>query len=101
VANFIITNSKSGTSSGASEKSSETYVDPFTGGSRYVQSSGNALSNSAMSQGEDPFTGSGRYIPPGQPKKPEPALFPVKEFLRFDQANIEAISSIHWLNILL
>lgn len=101
VANFIITNSKSGTSSGASEKSSETYVDPFTGGSRYVPSSGNALSNSAMSQGEDPFTGSGRYIPPGQPKKPEPALFPVKEFLRFDQANIEAISSIHWLNILL
>jgi len=100
VANFIIQNSKNGTSSGASEESSETYVDPFTGGSRYVPSSGNAPSNSAMSQGEDPFTGSGRYIPPGQPKKPEPALFPVKEFLRFDQANIEAISSIHWLNIL-
>ncbi|KAK4035672.1 hypothetical protein OUZ56_027758 [Daphnia magna] len=95
VANFIIQNSKSGTSDGASQTSnmSNTYVDPFTGGSRYVPSSGNVPSNIAMNVAEDPFTGSGRYIPVGQPKKPEPSLFPVKDFLCFDQAKIEAITS--------
>lgn len=41
---------------------------------------------------QDPFTGSGRYIPPSE-IKPVNTFFPVKDFLRFDQANIEAIKS--------
>lgn len=91
VANFIITNSKGGTANGASAKSNESFADPFTGGSRYVPSSGTVPSNSTM-ETEDPFTGAGRYVPPGQAKKTQPSLFPVQDFLRFDQANIDAIT---------
>lgn len=97
VANFIITNTKSKTSNVASAKSNanETFADPFTGGSRYVPSAGNFPPESSMSEAQDPFTGSGRYIPKGETKKTTNSFFPVKNFLRFDQANIEAITSIH------
>lgn len=97
VANFIVTNSKGGAGVGASQTSNMNYayVDPFTGASRYVPSSGDVPPNSAIDiEAEDPFTGSGRYIPAGQPKKPLASLFPVKEFLSFDQAKIEAITSM-------
>ena len=92
VANFIITNSKSGVTNGGNSAPSGAFVDPFTGGSRYVPSSGNVPSNSITGQAVDPFTGAGRYIPPGQAKPTEPSFFPVRDFLRFDQANIEAIT---------
>ncbi len=46
-----------------------------------------------MSQAGDPYTGAGRYVPPGQTTKTvQPSYFPVQDFLRFDQANIEAIT---------
>lgn len=94
VANFIIKNSKSKTSNGSQSNTNETYTDPFTGGSRYVPSLGNVSSAPTMSHAGDPFTGSGRYLPPNEAKKAQNSFFPVKDFLRFDQANIEAISGI-------
>jgi len=106
--------------------SSSTFCDPLTGGSRYVPGQPNVTSNPVSSSG-DPFTGSGRYVP-GQPSAssvtvpssgdpftgsgryiagndPIPAVtvgsyFPVRDFLRFDQANIEAISSIYFEKII-
>ena len=109
VANFIITNSKGAAGGGAATASSSnstngsSYVDPFTGGSRYVPSSGNAASSA--SQGSDPFTGSGRYVPPSSSSAVEAKLtnsyFPVREFLRFDLANIDAISSMFILFLII
>ena len=101
VANFIITNSK-GSSGGESMEvsnrpaasSAAQFGDPLTGGSRYVPRQSNPVSDSGPYSG-DPFTGSGRYIA-GSNSTPAPApsnYFPVRDFLRFDQANIEAISS--------
>jgi len=100
VANFIITNSK-GSSGGESMEvsnrpaasSAAQFGDPLTGGSRYVPRQSNPVSDSGPYSG-DPFTGSGRYIA-GSNSTPAPApsnYFPVRDFLRFDQANIEAIS---------
>ena len=92
VANFIIKNSKGAGANGNFASPMETndaFTDPLTGGSRYVPSfSGPQGSSAAPAQ--DPFTGSGRYIPQNQVKSANP-YFPVKEYLRFDQANIEAI----------
>lgn len=101
VANFIITNSKGAAGQSATDPSSNgsngtTYTDPFTGGSRYVPSSGNQPPVSD-SPAVDPFTGAGRYVPQSQSapvaSKPQQAFFPVRDFLRFDQANLEAITS--------
>ncbi|KAJ2724552.1 hypothetical protein GGI07_001899 [Coemansia sp. Benny D115] len=62
VANFIIRNADSvGTSTGAAEQS---YVDPFTGGSRYVPGQGSGAAAGGGSFG-DPFTGGNRYVPTG------------------------------------
>ena len=98
VANFIITNSKGGGGSAGQQSStsngSSTYSDPFTGGGRYVP--GTAAHPAATAATSDPFTGTGRYVPQGTQ---EPAgstkhsFFPVSNFLRFDQANLEAITS--------
>ena len=100
--------------------SSSGFCDPLTGGSRYVPAQSNAALNSASSSGDpftgtgryvpgqssvplntvpstgDPFTGSGRYVAGTQPVAAathSSSYFPVRDFLRFDQANIEAISS--------
>lgn len=107
VANFIITNSKGGGGSqpqGAPSSNGSTYTDPFTGGSRYMPgtpahpAAAAAAVPAEPSQAVDPFTGGGRYIPqgagePAGAKKPQNTFFPVKTFLRFDQANLEAITS--------
>jgi len=98
VANFIITNSKgaAGQSAAVPSTNGTTYTDPFTGGSRYVPSSGNPAPASD-SPAADPFTGAGRYVPQSQSapvaSKPAESFFPVRDFLRFDQANLEAITS--------
>lgn len=101
VANFIITNSKGSapSSSAPSSGSGQTYTDPFTGQSRYVPSYTNSAPAATSSTAAvDPFTGAGRYVPgsnsvaapsTGKPK----TFFPVKDFVRFDQANIDAITS--------
>lgn len=118
VANFIITNSKP-VNGKAGGDSSSGFCDPLTGGSRYVPAQSNAALNSASSSGDpftgtgryvpgqssvplntvpstgDPFTGSGRYVAGTQPVAAathSSSYFPVRDFLRFDQANIEAIS---------
>lgn len=91
VANFIIKNSKSSWGNGNStSNANETFTDPLTGGSRYVPSF--TVPQESVVQAQDPFTGSGRYIPPSEMKSVN-TYFPVKSFLRFDQANIEAIKS--------
>lgn len=71
--------------------------DPFTGSGRYVPGQPNAPSTTVPSAG-DPFTGSGRYIAgtdPAATATNSSSYFPVQDFLRFDQANIEAITSIN------
>ena len=106
VANFIITNSKGAagvvksSTVGSTNGSSSSYVDPFTGGSRYVPSLGETTS--LATQGADPFTGSGRYVPPSSEPvqtKSQNSYFPIRDFLRFDQANIDAITSMFLLSL--
>jgi len=58
VAHFIIKNTE-GVTLG---QSNTQYVDPFTGGGRYVAGSSGNQSNG---QSGDPFTGQGRYVPNG------------------------------------
>lgn len=101
IANFIITNSKGASSSNGSApapNAGDTYTDPFTGASRYVPSSSNSVPTAQAANGGagDPFTGSGRYIPADEvlPVKAGNAYFPVRDCLRFDQANVEAITSM-------
>ena len=77
---------------------SSSYVDPFTGGARYVPSLGETASSTT--QGADPFTGSGRYVPPSSEPvltKSQNSYFPIRDFLRFDQANIDAITSMFFV----
>ena len=97
VANFIIKNSKSGVPSAAMDSSrNSSYTDPLTGGSRYVPSSGAVSETNQRAASGDPFTGSGRYVPPSSNvnvSSKYSAYFPVKQFLRFEQANVEAIGS--------
>ncbi|KAJ9583075.1 hypothetical protein L9F63_022581 [Diploptera punctata] len=110
VANFIIKNSKGGVPPPGQGPASTEYCDPFTGGSRYIPG-GNA-SGSVAQNAADPFTGTSRYVPSTNgllgaaaggnasttslssnmsdscPIKP---YFPQKTYLRFDQANLNAI----------
>ena len=103
VANFIITNSKGAagvvkSSTNSTNGGSSSYVDPFTGGARYVPSLGETASSTT--QGADPFTGSGRYVPPSSEPvqtKSQNSYFPIRDFLRFDQANIDAITSMFFV----
>lgn len=121
IANFIITNSKQETA--PSSNNQQQYVDPFTGGARYIPggssvgSSGNSTadpftggaryipgsqatpaSNSNIPR-TDPFTGGARYVPnasqsqfvPDGTAENEAALFPQVPYVRFDQANLQAI----------
>lgn len=87
-----------GGSSDGSRNPSNT--DPFTGGARYVpgpQSTPAAGSNMPTT---DPFTGGARYIPNASNVHTsselgntgsETALFPQMSYVRFDQANLQAI----------
>jgi len=56
IANFIIENAHT---VGNAQTNSE-YVDPFTGGGRYIPESASADSSN---QSSDPYTGDGRYVP--------------------------------------
>lgn len=94
VANFIIKNSQDKRlgSAPAQQPAAGSFVDPLTGGSRYVPSSSN--SSVGQSFGADPFTGSGRYVPAADSSvAAQHSYFPVREFLRFDQSNLDAIKS--------
>ncbi|KDR14862.1 hypothetical protein L798_11403, partial [Zootermopsis nevadensis] len=110
VANFIVNNSKQNIPLGPKDASAE-FCDPFTGGNRYIPSGscGEASPNIVA----DPFTGASRYVPSygngvsdsvrsdsgstsvshavleNCPVKP---FFPQKTYLRFEQANLSAIS---------
>lgn len=119
VANFIIQNSGGAVLAQTSQTSE--YVDPFTGGSRYLPgaTAGNSSGNSGMNL--DPFTGSSSYTTsstaqaPSQPMvaqnivpNPDPftgipnaanlstvqpgaSYFPHMSYLFFDQGNVTVI----------
>ncbi|KAK1923997.1 WD40-repeat-containing domain protein [Papiliotrema laurentii] len=69
--------------------SSNAYVDPYTGATRYTGSSG--ASSSGGGWGGDPFTGGGAYstqqAPPPKPK----GVLPVKTPLSFLTINVEPV----------
>uniref|UniRef100_A0A915HJQ8 Phospholipase A-2-activating protein n=1 Tax=Romanomermis culicivorax TaxID=13658 RepID=A0A915HJQ8_ROMCU len=62
VANFVTTNAPKNRSSTIAAQVTSDYVDPFTGGGRYVPGSspGQCSTNSSA---VDPLTGGGRYVP--------------------------------------
>ncbi|XP_074640387.1 phospholipase A-2-activating protein-like [Tubulanus polymorphus] len=64
IANFIVDNAKGGANVGSTAPT-QSYVDPFTGGGRYVpgSSSEDNAAIAARTNIADPFTGGGRYIP--------------------------------------
>ncbi|KAK8864675.1 hypothetical protein IAR55_001927 [Kwoniella newhampshirensis] len=65
-----------------------TYVDPYTGGSRYT---GASSSNSGPTYGGgDPFTGGSAYSSTPAPKPKPKGVLPVKTYLSFKQINITA-----------
>ena len=96
VANFIIKNSGGQNRAAAAPAATEGFFDPFTGGSRYVPPS-KTSNTPSVGGGADPFTGSGRYVPPSTEtpvnKSSQHSYIPVREFCRFEQANVQAISS--------
>ncbi|KAJ2674438.1 WD repeat protein Lub1 [Coemansia sp. RSA 1085] len=83
VANFIIKNAD-GVQIGT--QATDTFADPFTGGSRYVpaQSQGTASSGS-----QDPFTGGNRYVP--AVSSTSTSYMPPTEFVINTQGNPAAI----------
>jgi phospholipase A-2-activating protein len=104
VAKFIIDNTK-GVEIGTAASSSD-YVDPFTGGNRYVP--GSSGSNHAQVSGGgggglDPFTGSGAYTTSSASRATSSTVelnnassgpcFPVKDFVRFSSPpNYDALT---------
>ncbi|XP_041475058.1 phospholipase A-2-activating protein-like [Lytechinus variegatus] len=102
VANFIIQNTK-GVTLGSAPRPD--FVDPFTGGSRYVPGSQGdpalpSVGGGGGAGGHDPFTGASSYKPGGSgaAAKPQPAAtmstnqyFPKKDYVTFDSANTQAI----------
>lgn len=96
VANFIINNTKTARVSGtpANQTSGPGFADPFTGGARYVPANNDTTQANPNSQPVDPFTGGGRYVPKeaSQPTSSS-EYFPNKDFMRFEQANLDGIKS--------
>lgn len=86
-------------SGGVKIQSSQEFVDPYTGASRYQAPQGSAPTSNANSY-SDPFTGGSRYAPPSAhaaatppPPKPVNSILPVKTPLSFKQANIPAMEN--------
>lgn len=84
-------------------------ADPFTGATRYVPSSQNSVTASSNMPTTDPFTGGARYVPNasniqtsselvlGGNTGSETALFPQASYVRFDQANLQAIKGENFI----
>lgn len=108
VANFIIKNTKGVTIESAAPRPD--FVDPFTGGSRYVPGSRGDPSLPSVGSGggggggggggHDPFTGGSSYRPGGSgAAQPQATVvtqstnqyFPKKDYVTFDSANTQAI----------
>ncbi|KAL7641525.1 UNVERIFIED_CONTAM: hypothetical protein RMT77_007396 [Armadillidium vulgare] len=96
VANFITTNANVTSVTGQSSQ----FYDPFTGGNRYVPTSGGSSSGAAAPGVVDPFTGSGRYVPSYDTSSQNctsPALksqyFPQLIPLKFESVNKAGIHS--------
>ena len=69
-------------------------------GSAAPLAAGGGGGSGASAGGYDPFTGAARYVPASAGAAPAAStattthsFFPVRQFLRFDQANLDAISS--------
>lgn len=81
IANFIISNSNT---AAPPLPANQDFVDPFTGGARYVPSN-NSTSSSGTTYGENHYTG---QVSSGFNK-----FFPQTNYLKFDQANTTNILS--------
>ncbi|KAF9227767.1 PFU-domain-containing protein [Gyrodon lividus] len=96
VAGFIEKNT-----SGVSLGGDSTYVDPYTGASRYHPASSQSSSGVPESAYLDPYTGSSRYSgtspappPPVTPTPQTPLnILPFSTFVSFKQANVPAIQA--------
>lgn len=119
VANFIVTNSANKQPASTTSAPTPTgYVDPFTGGSRYIpgggtqtgSAGGNAdpftggssyttsnpapprpVNNGSGGANADPFTGSSSYTTLQGSDYKKPQYVPQQTYLRFDQGNLAAI----------
>ncbi|ETW86144.1 hypothetical protein HETIRDRAFT_471477 [Heterobasidion irregulare TC 32-1] len=79
----------------SAQPAASTYSDPYTGASRYIGNATPSAPSSAPSSG-DPFTGASRYVntPPSQPSfsaSPSKSIIPVSKVLSFKQANVAAM----------
>lgn len=85
VANFIITNSDGVP---APQPTPAGYVDPFTGGSRYIPGSGS--SRAEVVGNADPFTGGSSYTTK-ESRAPQVKHFPVNDRMTFDNCDAAKI----------
>ncbi|KAG9318622.1 WD40-repeat-containing domain protein [Chiua virens] len=77
------------------------YVDPFTGASRYQPSAGHPPSSAPASTFVDPFTGASRYSgntshaesPPSVSQAPQTKILPFTTLVTFKQTNIAAMQA--------
>jgi phospholipase A-2-activating protein len=88
IAGFIIKNSGA---EAVPAPASSGYVDPFTGGSRYVPS-GAGPSTNATSANPDPFTGGSSYTSTAARQALGPNLPVVKEYHLFEQSNLDGLA---------
>lgn len=79
VANFIVKNSEPG----AILTTGSQYVDPFTGGNRYVPGSGTSSSTPDVTVQSSMFNSSNTSAPP--------SYIPHLRYLKLEQANMSAI----------
>ncbi|CAH0395801.1 unnamed protein product [Bemisia tabaci] len=94
VANFIINNAKGSEPAPPPTSSNYEYVDPFTGGARYIPG-GSATGNPVNMPQTDPFTGGSRYVPGGSVSNvPEISskFFPQRTCLCFEAGNVSLIN---------
>ncbi|RKP34726.1 WD40-repeat-containing domain protein, partial [Dimargaris cristalligena] len=90
VAQFITTNAgEANTTQSAGASDAQTYVDPFTGASRYMP--GGSTPTGTSSLRHDPFTGGSRYQPGDATSTTSPG-FPVQSaFVLMKQCNLPAV----------
>ncbi|WVQ99687.1 hypothetical protein IAU59_006826 [Kwoniella sp. CBS 9459] len=87
----FIEKNTAGVQLGQGGNDSSTYVDPYTGASRYTGTA--SSSSTAAYGGGDPFTGGSAYSSSSTPPPPKPqakGILPVKTLLSFKQMNVNA-----------
>ncbi|WVF71170.1 hypothetical protein IAT40_005968 [Kwoniella sp. CBS 6097] len=87
----FIEKNTAGVQLGQGGNDTSTYVDPYTGASRYTGAS--SSSSAATYGGGDPFTGGSAYSSSPAPPQPKPqakGILPVKTYLSFKQMNVNA-----------